>query len=106
MKPTPRLSSHGRSLRGDIRGSPGHGAFPLTDYNFQSGAEACAASGVLPGKTGHVSQLRTFRKLSSEFLGTETSRDFLKEAILFTVIAAISAWPIGSMFAAMERLVR
>ena len=106
MKPTPQLSSHVRSLRGDIRGSPSHGTFSLTDYNFRSSGEARSVSGFLPGKTRRVSELHKFRKLSSEFLGDETSRDYVKEVILFTVIVAVSAWPIASMIAALARLVR
>ena len=106
MKPTPQLSSHVRSLRGDIRGSPGRGTFPLTDCNFQPSAEARSVSSLLPGKTRLVSELHTFRKLSSEFLGDETSRDYVKEGILFSVIVAVSAWPIISMVAALARLVR
>jgi hypothetical protein len=106
MKPTPEMNSHTRSLRGDIRGSPSHGTFPLIDYSFQTNAEARSVSSLLPGKTRHVSESRRFWKLSSEFLRQETSRDYVKESILFTVIVAVSAWPIASMFAALARLVR
>ena len=106
MKPTPQLSSNARSLRGDIRGSPNHGTFPLTDYNYQSSAEARSVSSLLPGKTRSVSELHTFRKLSSDFLSSEASRDYVKEGILFTVIVAVSAWPIISMIAALARMVR
>lgn len=106
MKPTPQLSSQKRSFRGDIRGSPVHGTFPLTDYNFQSSGEACSVSGRLPGKTRRASELRMFRKLSSDFLGAETSRDYLKEGILFSLIVAVSAWPIMSMFSALAQMVR
>jgi hypothetical protein len=106
MKPIPQFSSHARSLRGDIRGSPRHGTFPLTDYTFRSTAEARSVSALLPGKTRCVSELHKFRKLSSEFLGDETSRDYVKEAILFSVIVAVSAWPIISMIAALARLGR
>jgi hypothetical protein len=60
----------------------------------------------LPGKTRRVSELHRFWKLSSEFLGAETSRDYLKEGILFSLIVAVSAWPIMSMIAALARMVR
>ncbi len=106
MKPTSKLSCQARSSRGDIRGSPDHGAFPLTDYNFQSSTEAHSVSALLPGKTRRVSQLHSFWKLSNEFLGDETSRDNVKEGILFTVIVAVSAWPIMQMIGALARLVR
>ncbi len=106
MKPTSKLSFQARSSRGDIRGSPDHGAFPLTDYNFQSSTEAHSVSALLPGKTSHVSEPQRFWKLSSDFLGDETSRDYVKEGILFTVIVAVSAWPIISMIGALALLVR
>jgi hypothetical protein len=106
MKPTPQLSSHARSLRGDIRGSPSRGAFPLTDYNFQSSTGAPSASSSLPGKTRRSSDLHRFWKLSSEFLGGETTRDYVKEGILFSIIVAVSAWPIFTMIVALARLAR
>ena len=65
-----------------------------------------SVSTLLPGKTRRVSELHTFWKLSSEFLGNETSRDYVKEGILFSIIVAVSAWPIISMIAALARLVR
>ncbi len=106
MKPTSKLSFHARSLRGDIRGSPEAGTFPLTDYNFQSTTDARSIASLLPGKTRRVSELHRFWKLSSEFLGTETSRNYVKEGFLFSVIVAVSAWPIVSMVAALARMVR
>ncbi|MDP9254749.1 MAG: hypothetical protein M3O66_07425 [Verrucomicrobiota bacterium] len=106
MKLTPQLTSHERSLRADIRGSRDHGTFLLTDYNFQSSAEARNVSAPLPGKTPRVSELNRFWKLSSEFLGAETRRDYLKEGIYFSLIVAVSAWPIISMIAALARMVR
>lgn len=106
MKPTPKLDFRGRSSRGESRGLRAHGSFPITDYNFRPTAEAHGVSALLPGKTCRVSEPHRLWKLSHEFLGAETSRDFVKEAILFTIITALSAWPIITMIAAMERLVR
>jgi hypothetical protein len=106
MKPTPLLDSRERSSRSDRCALRAHESFPLTDYQFQSSAEARNVSSFLPGKTGRVSELQNFRKLSTEFLGDETTRDYVKEGILFTVIVAVSAWPIISMIGALARLVR
>jgi hypothetical protein len=106
MKPTPLLNSGERSSRGESRASRAHGSFPLTDYQYQSSAEARSVSAFVPGKASSVSELRNFRKLSSEFLADETTRDYVKEGILFTVIVAVSAWPIISMISALARLVR
>jgi hypothetical protein len=106
MKPIPLLDSGERFSRGEGRGVRAHGSFPLTDCQFQSSAEARSVSALLPGKTSDVSELNSFRKLSHDFLGHETTRDYVKEAILFTVIVAISAWPIMEMIGALARLVR
>lgn len=90
MKPTPQIS-HNQPA-----------GFPLTDYNFQATADAkSSSSAILPEK-----KLRAFRKLSSEFFGAETSRDYIAELSAFTVITAISAWPIVSALVAVTRLVR
>ena len=47
-----------------------------------------------------------FHKLSSEFLGGETSRDYLAELLFFIVITGLAAWPIMSMLIAVIRLIR
>ena len=106
MKPTPILDSRERSSRGTGRGLRAHESFPLTDCQFRSSAEARGVSALLPGKTGSVSELRSFRKLSNDFLGDEATRDYVREAILFTVIVAISAWPIMQLIGALARSVR
>jgi hypothetical protein len=91
MKPTTQISSNQRGSR----------IFPLTDYSFQPTVAAHGRSSAIPEE-----KLRAFRKLSSEFLGAETTRDYVAEVLLFTVITAVSAWPIISMIAAVTRLVR
>ena len=106
MKPTPQINFRERSSRGESRGLRAHGSFPLTDNQFQPTTDARSVSALLPGKTRPVSELHSFRKLSSEFLSDETSRDYVKEGILFSVIVAVSAWPIISMIGALARLVR
>jgi hypothetical protein len=47
-----------------------------------------------------------FHKLSSEFLGTETSRDYVAELSFFILITGIAAWPVMSMLIAVIRLIR
>ena len=91
MKPTTQISSKQRGSR----------IFPLTDYSFQSTVTAHGRSPAIPEE-----KLRAFRKLSSEFFGTETTRDYVAEVLFFTVITAVSAWPVISMIAAVTRLVR
>jgi hypothetical protein len=84
MKPTPQISS-----------STG---FPLTDYDYQPTADAKIAAG------RSVAKLTGFHKMSSDFIGTEMVRDFAVEFSTFTVIAALSAWPIVLSIEAMGRL--
>ncbi len=48
-----------------------------------------------------LSEVRTFRKVSNEFFGAEASRDYVSEFLLFTLIAAIAAWPIISTIVGM-----
>jgi hypothetical protein len=105
MKPTPQISSEQLTLRGESRTARARRAFPITDYNFRPSADARSVSALLPGKS-RVSELHEFRKLSSDFLGDETSRDYLQEGILFSLIVAVSAWPIISMIGALARLAR
>jgi hypothetical protein len=93
MKPTPQISFKQSKRRN----------FPLTDYQFQSTADLRANAPAIRQKS--ISELRTFRKVSSEFLATETSRDYVIEFLLFALITGISAWPIVSTIAAMARLV-
>ena len=47
-----------------------------------------------------------FHKLSSEFLGGETSRDYVAELLFFILITGIAAWPVVSMLIAVTRLIR
>jgi hypothetical protein len=92
MKPTPQV----------IDQEHAHRSFPLTDYNFQATVEAkssCAA--ILPQK-----KAREFWKFSNEFFGAEAYREYAAELLCFTIIGAISAWPIVSMLVAVTRLVR
>jgi hypothetical protein len=95
MKPTPHLSSNPRHSRDDSRALGDHRSFPLTDCSFQSSVETIAR----PTATSDqgVSELRTFRKISSDFFGAEAGRDYIAEAIFFVCIAVIAAWPVTVM---------
>ncbi len=102
MKPTPQISPNQRSWRRYSGALREHKSFPLTDYSFQSTAEARKSSS--SGRS--ATKLPAFYRLSSEFFGTEMSRDYVTEFLLFTLIGGISAWPIISMLLAVTRLVR
>ena len=87
MKPTIQISPKQHVSR----------SFPLTDYSFQTTADAkSSSSAVLP-----TTKAPAFHKLSSEFFGAETSRDYIAELLLFVLIAGIAAWPVMSMLACL-----
>ena len=75
---------------------------PLTDYCYQATVDAkSSSSAVRPER-----KTPAFHKLSGEFFGTETRRDYLAELLVLILIIGISAWPIISTMVAVTRLVR
>ena len=94
MKPTPQISSKQRKPR----------SFLLTDYQYQTSASS--AGRAIAKNTPAALELKTFRKLSTEFFATETPRDYMAELFLFILITGIAAWPIISSMLAITRLVR
>jgi hypothetical protein len=50
--------------------------------------------------------LPALHKLSSEFFGAESSRDYIAELFFFILITGIAAWPVMSMLIAVTRLIR
>jgi hypothetical protein len=94
MKPTTQTSSKRRKQR----------SFPLTDYQYQT--SALSADRAVAEKTQAARELKTFRKLSTEFFASETSRDYIAELFFFILITGIATWPIISSMIAITRLVR
>jgi hypothetical protein len=92
MKPTVQITPNQHASRN----------FPLTDYSFQATVDAkSGSSAVVPAKKAPA-----FHKLSSEFFGAETSRDYFAELLFFILIAGIAAWPVMSMLIAVIRMIR
>ena len=77
-------------------------SFPLTDYSYQATADAKSGSSAVRPAT----KAPAFHKLSSEFFGAETSRDYFAELVFFILIAGLAAWPIISAIIAVVRLLR
>jgi hypothetical protein len=50
--------------------------------------------------------LRSFRGLTRSYFATEKSWEFAVEALLFAIIAAISAWPIFAAAAALDQFLQ
>jgi hypothetical protein len=77
-------------------------SFPSTDYNFQATVDAKASSAAVRPAT----KSPAFHKISSEFFGAETSREYIAELLFFILITGISAWPIMLAVVAIIRLIR
>ncbi|HWY52240.1 MAG TPA: hypothetical protein VNW72_12225 [Chthoniobacterales bacterium] len=85
MKPTPQISQNRQT------------GFPLMDYNFQATGDP---------KSGCSKKSPPFHKLSSEFFGEESYRDYVTNFLVFSVLGLITAWPIMSMVVAVTRLLQ
>jgi hypothetical protein len=102
MKPILQANHKQRGSRRDNRPGRGHQSFPLTDYNYHPTAETQVNS---PARW-RATKSPAFHKLSSEFLGGETSRDYVAELLFFILITGIAAWPVVSMLIAVVRMIR
>ena len=102
MKPILQINHKQRGSRRDNRARRSHKGFPLTDYNYHPTAETQANSSV----GWRATKSPAFHKLSSEFLGGETSRDYVAELLFFILITGLAAWPTMSMLVAVIRMIR
>ena len=102
MKPILQTNHKQRGSRRDNRTGHSHQSFPLTDYNYHPTAE----SQVNPSVGRPATKSPAFHKLSSEFLGGETSRDYVAELLFFILISGLAAWPVMSMLIAVIRMIR
>jgi hypothetical protein len=102
MKPTLQINHKQRGSRRDNRARRSHQSFPLTDYNYHPTAE----SEVNSSARWRATKSPAFHKLSSEFFGSETSRDYVAELLFFVLITGIAAWPVVSMLIAVIRMIR
>ena len=91
MKPTTRIS---------LKGSA---SFPLTDYHYQSTLDASRAGAK---ETRAEDRPRGFWRLGTGFFGAEAIRDDMTDFLVFTLVAAMSVWPIVSMTVAVMRMLR
>ncbi|MEP6603709.1 MAG: hypothetical protein ABJB69_07170 [Spartobacteria bacterium] len=87
MKPTVSSSKHALQ------------SFPLTDYSFQTTAEAPTRSAA---PVIHETKSPAFHSLSSAFFAGETRLDYAAELTLFILISGIAAWPVMSMLACLN----
>ena len=102
MKPILQANHKQRGSRRDNRPRHSQQSFPLTDYGYHPTAE----SQVNSSARWRATKSPAFHKLSSEFLGAETSRDYVAELLFFILITGLAAWPIMSMLVAVIRMIR
>jgi hypothetical protein len=102
MKPILQINHRQRSSRRDNRAGRSRQSFPLTDYNYRPTAETQVNSSA----DWRTTKAPAFHKLSSEYLGGETSRDYVAELLFFILIGGLAAWPIMSMLIAVIRMIR
>jgi hypothetical protein len=102
MKPILQINHKQRGSRRDNRARRSHQSFPLTDYNYHPTAE----SEVNSSARWRATKSPAFHKLSSEFFGAETRRDYVAELLFFILISGIAAWPVMSMLIAVIRMIR
>ena len=102
MKSILQINYKQRGSRRDNRARRSHESFPLTDYNYRPTAKSQVNSSARWRET----KSPAFHKLSSEFLGAETSRDYVAELLFFILITGIAAWSVVWMLVAVTRLVR
>jgi hypothetical protein len=102
MKPILQINHEQRGSRRDNRARRSHQSFPITDYNYHPTAETQVNSSA----DWQATKSPAFHKLSSEFLGGETSRDYVVELLFFILITGIAVWPVMTMLIAVIRMIR
>ena len=90
MKPQPPFFSGRRRL-------------PATDYSFHSGLRDWGNSFSSPFEWEDRRQLRTFHRLSRDFL-VESARERAWEMLVFGLVVAASAWPVIYMVISVVKL--
>ncbi|MGH8101310.1 MAG: hypothetical protein ACREIW_08425 [Chthoniobacterales bacterium] len=93
MKPTPQFSPQPNTRQRGL----------LTDYYYQFEPHSSRA-GVRKFRAPR--DVGGFWKLSAGFFGVEARIDYALELALFSVITALSAWPVIAAFQALSRLAR
>jgi hypothetical protein len=107
MKPNSQISRQPGSLGKEKSSSRLHSNHPVIDCHFHAPANELKVSGTGSGhKLARPVFVPGFRDLSNEFLGAESTRTYVAEALFFAVIVGVSAWPIVSMVQALAQLMK
>src|SRR5438067_3553920 len=102
MKPILQINHKQRGSRRDNGTRRSDRTVLLTDYNYHPTPQTDMSSSA----SRSVTRSPAFHRLSSEFFGAETSRDYVAELLFFILITGIAAWPIVSMLIAVIRMIR
>lgn len=105
MKPNSQISRQLERLDEEGSSSPLRSTHPLTDYRFHASASEVQSAGS-SRKLSRPVFAPGFRDLSNEFLGAETKRNYVAEALFFAIIVGVSVWPIVSMVQALAHLMK
>ncbi len=82
--------------------APGEMNFPKTDYFFRGDMGKWGGYWSAWGDDGE-SDRRRFNNFTREFL-LESARERMKEMVVFGLVVAASAWPVGYMVISVIRL--
>jgi hypothetical protein len=79
---------------------------PLIEQHFQSGGGEPFGRAMFGWTPGEPSRKRSLYRMSGEYFQREMQREFFLEAIAFTVIVLISAWPLTTMVLMLMQLIK
>jgi hypothetical protein len=78
----------------------------LVEQNFHPGGGEPFGRAMFGWTPGEPSRKRSLYRMSGEYFRREMHREFFLEAIAFSIIVVISAWPLTSMVLMLMRLIR
>jgi hypothetical protein len=105
MKPTSQLSRQPGRHTGEESPFRLRSNHPRTDCNFHAPATEIQGAGS-SRKLSRPVFAPGFRDLSNEFLGAESKRNYVAEALFFAIIVGISTWPIVATVQAMAQFIK
>ncbi len=79
---------------------------PLIEQHFQSGGDEPFGRAMFGWAPGGPSRKRSLYRMTGEYFQREMHREFFLEAIAFTIIVLISAWPLTTLVLMLLRLIR
>lgn len=105
MKPTSQLFRQPGRRAGEESPTRLRSNHPRIDCNFHAAAGEIGSAGS-SRKLSRPVFAPGFRDLSKEFLGAETKRNYLAEALFFAIIVGVSTWPIVAMLQTMAQFIK